>query len=343
MAAEPTTRFYKEAFEQALRDRDAAALAAFYRDDAELTHIDRRHPPANPAFLRGREAIRAYLADVLARDVEHRIERIVDTDDALAYSLLCTYPDGLRVRYHGMAELRDGLLHRETGVSAWDETPTAGGHVPAHHAQAPPGHVRRLAGAWYDPERDGTNGIADRAYILRSVDDPDEVIAFGFFDDTDLLALREDPACASARRSEPRGCVRSSPRSARTASTRSSSASNGAAVTGTWLYQAVRDRASVPPIGRTVVSSTPRPDHRPSSVATVRPASAPRDARSSPSRIPPPPATPNSNPRKRSSPTTHASWPGSMTYASLGPISTSVPSSCLIASRPWSTRARSLR
>jgi len=46
----------------------------------------------------------------------------------------------------------------------------------------------------------------------------------------------------------------------------------------------------------------------------------------------------NSKPTNRSSPTTHASWPGSMTYASPGPISTSVPSSCLIASRPeWTT------
>src|SRR3954454_3155865 len=46
----------------------------------------------------------------------------------------------------------------------------------------------------------------------------------------------------------------------------------------------------------------------------------------------------NSKPTNRSSPTTHASWPGSMTYASPGPISTSVPSSCLMASRPeWAT------
>ena len=46
----------------------------------------------------------------------------------------------------------------------------------------------------------------------------------------------------------------------------------------------------------------------------------------------------NSNPTNRSFPTTQASWPGSMTYASPGPISTSVPSSCLIASRPeWTT------
>ena len=193
MAAEPTTRFHREAFEQALLDRDADALAAFYCEDAELTQIDRRHPPANPGVLRGREAIRAHLADVLAGEVEHRIERIVESHAALAYSLLCTYPDGLRVRYHAMAEVRDGLVHRETGVSAWDEAPTATGHALLTVRKLRPGTYGDWRRAWYDAERDGTDGIADRAYILRSVDDPDEVIAFGFFDDTDLPALRQDP------------------------------------------------------------------------------------------------------------------------------------------------------
>jgi hypothetical protein len=68
------------------------------------------------------------------------------------------------------------------------------------------------------------------------------------------------------------------------------------------------------------------------SVTTVSPASAGRSpqpfAYSSAAR------DSNSNPTNRSSPTTQASWPGSMTYASPGPSSTSVPSSCWMASRP---------
>jgi hypothetical protein len=42
----------------------------------------------------------------------------------------------------------------------------------------------------------------------------------------------------------------------------------------------------------------------------------------------------NSYPTKGSSPTTHASWPGAMKYASPGPISASVPSSCTTCMRP---------
>ena len=40
---------------------------------------------------------------------------------------------------------------------------------------------------------------ARKAYILRNVDDPDEVIAFGFFD-SDLAALRRDSATAERQR-----------------------------------------------------------------------------------------------------------------------------------------------
>ena len=40
---------------------------------------------------------------------------------------------------------------------------------------------------------------AQKAYILRNVDDPDEVIAFGFFE-SDLQALRQDPRVQEQQR-----------------------------------------------------------------------------------------------------------------------------------------------
>ena len=57
--------------------------------------------------------------------------------------------------------------------------------------------VRRLKPGTYDEwrrawEPDEWPEGAQRAYILRNVDDPDEVIAFGFFDG-DLEAMRGDP------------------------------------------------------------------------------------------------------------------------------------------------------
>lgn len=40
---------------------------------------------------------------------------------------------------------------------------------------------------------------AQKAYILRNVDDPDEIIAFGFYSE-DLSRLRSDPAMAEQQR-----------------------------------------------------------------------------------------------------------------------------------------------
>ena len=57
--------------------------------------------------------------------------------------------------------------------------------------------VRRLKPGTYDDWRkawqpeEWPDG-AQRAYILRNVNDPDEVIAFGFFEG-DLAAVRDDP------------------------------------------------------------------------------------------------------------------------------------------------------
>jgi hypothetical protein len=93
-----------------------------------------------------------------------------------------------------MAALRDGRILRETGVSAWDEAPPTTAHVLLTVRRLRQGAYDDWRRAWFDPHRDGTDGTADRAYILRNVDEPDEIIAFGFFDDADLPAMREDPA-----------------------------------------------------------------------------------------------------------------------------------------------------
>jgi hypothetical protein len=58
--------------------------------------------------------------------------------------------------------------------------------------------VRRLKPGSYDDWRqawlpDEWPKGSKKAYILRNVQDPDEVIAFGFFE-SDLTALREDPS-----------------------------------------------------------------------------------------------------------------------------------------------------
>ena len=64
--------------------------------------------------------------------------------------------------------------------------------------------VRKLKPGTYDDwrkawEPDEWPEGSQRAYILRNVDDPDEVIAFGFYD-RDLAEARRDPQLAEQQR-----------------------------------------------------------------------------------------------------------------------------------------------
>jgi ketosteroid isomerase-like protein len=118
MATQP--KFDLDALRQALTARDAEAVAALYADDAEITMVDQTRPPSQPATLRGRDEIAAMLRDVMSRDLTHEVERAVEGADTLAYRVSCRYGDGTRVLAMSMAELRDGMIARETTLQAWD-------------------------------------------------------------------------------------------------------------------------------------------------------------------------------------------------------------------------------
>jgi|1185.fasta_scaffold901596_2 ketosteroid isomerase-like protein len=103
----------------AFSQRDAAALAGLYTDDADIEIVDAVHPPDSPQRLHGRDAIRAHLDDVFSRDMTHEIDILAISGDALGYSLRCTYADGTRVVCSATAELAGGRIAREVGVQAW--------------------------------------------------------------------------------------------------------------------------------------------------------------------------------------------------------------------------------
>jgi ketosteroid isomerase-like protein len=105
---------------QAFARRDAAALAGLYADDAEIEIVDAQHQPSSPQRLKGRDAIRAHLDDVMGRDMTHEVDIVVVGGDAVGYSLRCTYADGTRVVCAATAQLADGKIAREVGVQAWD-------------------------------------------------------------------------------------------------------------------------------------------------------------------------------------------------------------------------------
>jgi len=114
------TTSFETTLRQAFAQRDAATLAGLYADDAQIEIVDAQHQPKDPQRLQGRDAIRAHLEDVFARDMTHEVDILAIGDGALGYSLRCAYPDGTRVVCAATAQLADGRIVREVGVQAWD-------------------------------------------------------------------------------------------------------------------------------------------------------------------------------------------------------------------------------
>jgi ketosteroid isomerase-like protein len=105
---------------QAIENRDADRIIAWYADDAVLTVLDHDHPPAAPLVLAGAEAIAAYYRDVCGRNIRHEVRDLVITADGLAYAQHCRYPDGAGVVCTTIAALSDGRIRRQTAVQVWD-------------------------------------------------------------------------------------------------------------------------------------------------------------------------------------------------------------------------------
>jgi ketosteroid isomerase-like protein len=105
---------------RAVEERDAAAQAALYADDAVLTTIDADHGPSNPLVLRGRSAIADSIAEVCARDMTHELAFFVHDGDRASLGVACRYPDGTRVHCLAAMTLRDGKIVEQTTLQAWD-------------------------------------------------------------------------------------------------------------------------------------------------------------------------------------------------------------------------------
>jgi hypothetical protein len=105
---------------QAIESRDGQTLAGFYADDATLRIIDQQNPPSRPREVKGREAIVAYYDDVCGRTMIHRVDSGISEGDRVAFTQICTYPDGNRVFCSSNLELSGGRIVRQTSIQAWD-------------------------------------------------------------------------------------------------------------------------------------------------------------------------------------------------------------------------------
>jgi ketosteroid isomerase-like protein len=120
MTTIPSSTFDVAALRRAVSARDADAVLGLYAEDAAIELADSQNTPSRPRRIEGREAIRAHLEDVYSRDMTHELDLAAASEDALGYSVRCTYPDGTRVLCVSTAQLRDGKIVRELGVQAWD-------------------------------------------------------------------------------------------------------------------------------------------------------------------------------------------------------------------------------
>jgi ketosteroid isomerase-like protein len=114
------TTFDIDSLARALEGRDVEGQLAHFADDAELTCVDKDHPPANPIRARGRDEIRERLADVAGRDMTHRVTHAYSNGQGGGYSVACRYPTGEGVVCAALFELRDGKIAKLDGVQAWD-------------------------------------------------------------------------------------------------------------------------------------------------------------------------------------------------------------------------------
>lgn len=117
-----STRRVAEIMQQGLEQCDVEAIVSCYSDNAEMSIVDRNHPPSAPLRFRGKQAITDYYRDICSRQMQHNIDQEIVADNRLAFMEACEYSDGTRVLAAELYELTDGKIARQFTVQAWDET-----------------------------------------------------------------------------------------------------------------------------------------------------------------------------------------------------------------------------
>ena len=116
-----TTKFDVDALRDAIEAGSAEGQIALYADDAELTLVDRDHPPSQPVRLRGRDEIGGWLRDLCERPgMTHEVTIALADERSGGYMLHCRYASGERVSCAALFELENGRIVRLEGMQAWD-------------------------------------------------------------------------------------------------------------------------------------------------------------------------------------------------------------------------------
>jgi len=110
-----------DALRAGFRLRDAAMLAALYREDAEYVVVNRNNPPSKRLVIQGRDGVRRLFEDMCSREMTHDVSQTIVAAGSIAFVTTCRYPDGCCVMGISRATVEDGLISREFSVDCWDE------------------------------------------------------------------------------------------------------------------------------------------------------------------------------------------------------------------------------
>lgn len=116
-----TTSLDLDTLRRAVSDPDPEMMTGLFRDDAECILIDKTNPPSEPLKRRGREEIGEIHRKLFGADKTHRLDKLVASEDSVAFADACEYPDGTKVYCSSFLDVEDGKVSREVCVQAWDE------------------------------------------------------------------------------------------------------------------------------------------------------------------------------------------------------------------------------
>ncbi len=118
-----TTReaFDLDLFARAAEARDAATQLSMYGPSATVTISDKLSQPGAPRVLSTHDEIGAWLEDIYARDMTHRVQHRVSDATGAAFTEACRYPDGTNVLCATVIALEDGQISDQTVVQVWDD------------------------------------------------------------------------------------------------------------------------------------------------------------------------------------------------------------------------------
>jgi hypothetical protein len=121
MGATTSATFDLDRFARAAEDRDAATQLSMYGPDATVTIANKISQPAAPRVLHGHDEIKAWLDDMYARDMTHKVQHRVKDDTGVAYTQACRYSDGTNVLCATVIALDGGAISNQTVLEVWDE------------------------------------------------------------------------------------------------------------------------------------------------------------------------------------------------------------------------------